>query len=427
MQSSTTAALEFKPASVQTALNDLLKRISPISNVETVALFDAQGRVLAQEIVAKQNVPAFPTSMMDGYALCSKNLSRDDRASPQIIRSVLGKSLAGHPLLQDVDQSACVRIFTGAMLPAGFDVVVPQELVEVVGESQVRLPTDACLRVGHNVRPVGEDFLAGGVALPEGRRLGARELGLLASLGFARVPVVRPVRVAVLSTGDEVKDLHRPLAGGQIYDANRLMLLELVRREGGIPIDLGITPDEPGALDLAIRQAANVADLVITSGGVSVGEADHTRAVMSTLGEVSFWRLSIKPGRPLAAGFVWSDEKKPIPFFGLPGNPVASFVTFVAVVRHGLAKLAGSEQGVKQFTLRARVDRDLRKQLGRTEYLRCRLMQDDDGGWSVHILASQGAASLKSLVEADGLAVLPEDVDQLNRGDWVDVISLRDL
>jgi len=233
------------------------------------------------------------------------------------------------------------------------------------------------------------------------------------------------VRIAVLSTGDEVTEPGRPLAAGKTYDANRPMLLQMIRDCRATPIDLGIVNDDPQSLRQAILHAATIADAVITSGGVSVGEADHTRKIMESLGEISFWKLAIKPGRPLAAGWISTDSaaNKRIPFFGLPGNPVAAFVTFQSIVAPCLRQLAGDRGSIRP-TVRARLGKDARKAPGRTEYLRCALVRDASGEWVAEIASSQGAASLKSLTDADGLVVLPHAAGPLTAGTMVDVILL---
>ncbi|MFZ9759818.1 MAG: molybdopterin molybdotransferase MoeA, partial [Burkholderiaceae bacterium] len=257
-----------------------------------------------------------------------------------------------------------------------------------------------------------------------------REVGALLSLakglGIDDVEVIyRQLKVAVVSVGDELRDVHQPLYTGLIHDSNRLMLLDLVRRAGAQPIDLGITPDDPTSLRSALKHAANVADMVISSGGVSVGEADHTRKVLRELGEIKFWRLAIKPGRPLAYGLLQTELEAAIPFFGLPGNPVASFVSFLALVRHAIGKRAGNVRPSIQSTIRAKLVKATRKQIGRTEFLRCWLKRDEAGHWLAEVMPSQGAANLFSLTQADGLVVLPHDLDALKLESWVDVIDLK--
>lgn len=229
----------------------------------------------------------------------------------------------------------------------------------------------------------------------------------------------------MVSIGDELRDVHQPLNTGLIHDSNRLMLLDLVQRAGAQAIDLGITPDDPASLRSALLHAASVSDLVISSGGVSVGEADHTRKVLDEIGEIKFWRLAIKPGRPLAFGYINKSDGGPTPFFGLPGNPVASFVTFLAIVRHALARRAGQEVLASPSSIRARLLNATAKSVGRTEYLRCWLRPADGGGWNAEVMPSQGAANLLSLTQADGLVVLSHELGALEAGTWVDVISLK--
>ena len=401
------------------ALEAISSALRPIAREEFLGVNECGGRVLAQSVIAPKDIPEAPLSAMDGYAFYSGRLDKLSGHSPLTLK-VLGKSLAGHGVEEQADQESCIRIFTGAMVPPEHDTVIPQELVTAnEAGDEITFSRDA-VRPLANVRTRGEDLARGAVALTKGTRMGAREIALLASMGIASVGVTRRLRVAVLSTGDEVTDPMRPLARGKTFDANRPMLLELLREIGADAVDLGIVEDDPDALRQAITHAAAISDALITSGGVSVGEADHTREVMQSLGEISFWKLAIKPGRPLAAGWVGPSR---IPFFGLPGNPVAAFVTFHAIVKPCLARVAG-EEAVARPPLRARLANDTKKSPGRTEYLRCSLQRDSNGDWVASIARSQGAASLKSLVDADGLVVLPHDAGPLSAGTMVDVIAL---
>lgn len=374
-----------------------------------------------------------PLSAMDGFSFASKLLDKIS-GDPDFNTRVSGKSLAGHGLQGQASTEAVVRIFTGAVVPPEHDTVIPQELVRYNETTQTIQFDPTAIRAGANVRRRGEDLEKGAPALLAGTIIGPREIALLASMGIASVEVTRKIRVAVLSTGDEVTEPGRPLPSGKTFDANRPMLLEMVRGCGAEAIDLGIVNDDAESLQQAITHAATIADAVITSGGVSVGEADHTKTVMQALGDISFWKLAIKPGRPLAAGMIARNTttgaagsggpKTVVPFFGLPGNPVAAFVTFKAIVEPCLQQLSGITPQARP-TIRAKLAKDTKKAAGRTEYLRCALTRDQHNEWVANISASQGAASLKSLVDADGLVVLPHDAGPLAAGTPVDVIVLR--
>lgn len=413
---------EFHNRSVASALDQAMQAINPIQEAGDCTLAEAAGRVLASDLSAPHSIPPQPTSAMDGYALSSRLLPEGSASLAQIRLSVIGKSLAGHAAPTCAPEDGCIRIFTGAPVPEGFDLVIPQEQTEPDDTGGVRFAPIA-IRPGLNIRARGEDIAQGEVAVAQGQVLGPREIALLASLGVAQVRVHRVPTVAVLSTGDELIEPGQVPGPSQIFDANRPMLLELVRRLGLVADDLGIVPDQPEALSARLIEAAGRADLIITSGGVSVGEADHTRRVLETLGQIAFWRLSIKPGRPLAFGHINRGGGGTVPFFGLPGNPVASFVTFAAVVHPCLERLSG-RRGRPALLVRAQLTRPTKKQPGRTEYLRCSLRRQPSGLYEAEILASQGAASIKSLMDADGLAVLPEASGPMEAGDWVDVLPL---
>lgn len=414
----------FQPQTIQAALQTLADAISPISGSEFVGLHECGGRTLASPVLSPRDIPSMPMSAMDGYAISSTRLNKLTGEKPLTLK-VLGKSLAGHGLEGDSHEDGCIRIFTGAVVPHPYDIVVPQERVTLLeAENAIRLEKPDEHRAGSNVRQIGEDLRRDAIALDAGQVIGAREIALLASMGIAAVEVIRTVRVAVLSTGDEVVEVGRPVSPGRIHDANRPMLLQMIRECGAHAVDLGIVADDPDSLRQAIAHAATIADAVITSGGVSVGEADHTRTIMESMGEISFWKLAIKPGRPLAAGWVHGQSAHiRVPFFGLPGNPVAAFVTFKAIVAPCLHKLAGIRVA-DRAPIRALLSRDTRKTAGRTEYLRCGLRRNERGEWEADIAASQGAASLKSLVDAQGLVVLPHDAGPLPAGTAVDVILL---
>lgn len=414
----------FNPQTIEQAFSQISRGISAVSQSEVLSLKEAGGRILAREITSPKDMPDAPLSAMDGYSFDSTRL---DKGHPEkeLALPVLGKSLAGHSLSGKANPQCACRIFTGAVVPPSHDTVIAQELVKTDTDQRTVQFASSAVKAKANVRGQGEDLRRGARALPRGALIGAREVALLASIGIASVEVVRKIRVAVLSTGDEVEEPGRPLASGKIFDANRPMLLELIRSCNATAIDLGIVKDDAESLRSAISQAGAVADAVITSGGVSVGEADHTKEVMRSLGDISFWKLAIKPGRPLAAGWInpSSNSGPKIPFFGLPGNPVAAFVTFKSIVGPCLSLLAGSADKPRP-AIRARLARATRKTVGRTEYLRCTLLKNAAGEWIADIAASQGAASLKSLTDADGLVVLPHDSGPLEADAMVDVLVL---
>src|SRR5258708_4954807 len=315
---------------------------SPVAAVERVTLQDVLDRVVAAEVVSPVSVRAHDSSAMDGYAFDGASLAT--AGTPTIDLHVAGKALAGHPFERAIAAGECVRVMTGALMPPGCDTVVPQEQVTREGDT-IHLPADA-LKRGANRRLVGEDLAEGQPALRAGRVIRAADLGLLASLGIGEVNVRRRLRVAFFSTGDELRSLGEPLDPGCVYDSNRYTLFAMLRRLNVDTLDLGVVRDQPAAMEAALRSAAANADVVLTSGGVSVGEADFTKQLLQTFGDVAFWSLAMRPGRPLAFGRVWSGERPgvglPALFFGLPGNPVAVMVTFYQIVREALLLMSGA-------------------------------------------------------------------------------------
>ncbi len=400
--------------SVAEARAAVLDSLQPIGGWERVAVRGALGRVLAEDIIAPYNVPAHDNSAMDGYAVRAQDLP----ASGDAALAVVGTAFAGRPFSGIVGAGQAVRIMTGASIPQGADTIVVQEIVRREHE-QVFVP--AGQKKGQNLRHAGEDLRAGSVALAAGRRCGPAELGLIASLGIADVAVRRRLRVAILSTGDEIASIGRPLGPGEVYDSNRYTLYGALSRLGCELLDMGVIPDHPEALEAAFRDAAQAADVVITSGGVSVGEADFIREMMARLGEVAFWKLAIKPGRPMAFGRIGDAV-----LFGLPGNPVAVMVTFYQFVQDALLKLMGVSPlpSVESFPVRAQFT--LRKQSGRVEYLRGRL-QRGANGLSVTLAGAQGSGVLRSMSEADCFIVLPEACTGVQAGDLVSVQSFYGL
>lgn len=395
---------------------EFIARLVPrVQAVEHVPLRSALGRVLAADIVSAIDVPAHDNSAMDGYALRGADLA----AVGDTRLAVAGTGFAGAQFAGDVPAGHCVRIMTGAVMPAGLDTVVPQEFTRMEG-AVVVVPAGA-VRPGDNRRLKGEDLARGEPALRRGRRLTPADLGLMASLGRAEVPVHRRLRVAFFSTGDELRSIGEPLDEGCVYDSNRYTIWGMLQRLGVDVLDLGVVRDEPAALEAAFRHAAASADAVITSGGVSVGEADHTKKIMASLGEVLFWRIAMRPGRPMAIGRIGDAV-----LFGLPGNPVAVMVTFYAFVRDALLQMAGAEPQPLPL-LRARCTTALRKKPGRTEYQRGIVTRAADGRWQVAITGSQGSGILRSMSQANGMVLLHHEQGHVAAGDEVDVIPFEGL
>jgi len=405
---------DYDPASlsVTQARARIAEAVTPVRAVETVPLRAALGRILAGELHSPMDVPGGVNSAMDGYALHSRDLPGTGSRS----LSLVGSAFAGRPHLQPVPAGACVRIMTGALLPPGTDTVVAQERAEA-GADGVRIGTHTA--AGENVRQAGEDVARGARVLDAGRQLTPADLGLIASLGLAEVTVVRRLRVAFFSTGDELCRLGEPLQAGQIYDSNRHVLFGLLQQPWLESSDHGIVRDERVALEQALRAAAAGSDLVLTSGGVSVGEADLVRETLAALGSIRFWKVAMKPGRPLAFGHLGDAC-----FFGLPGNPVSVMVTFHQFVLPLLYRLAG--RGRQEEPLRFTVPciSRLRKRPGRMEYQRGILHYDADGRLVVARTGAQGSGILTSMSRANCYIVLPVESATVEPGSPVEVQQL---
>lgn len=392
--------------SVAAARRIILDSISPVSGWERVAVRAALGRVLCEDVIAPCNVPAHDNSAMDGYAVRAADLA----AEGDTVLHVVGTAFAGRPFSGIVGAGQALRIMTGAAIPEGADTIVVQEAVRREGD---RLFVPSGQKAGQNLRRAGEDLPLGGVALAAGTRCGPAELGLIASLGIAEVAVQRRLRVAFFSTGDEIASIGRPLAPGQVYDSNRYTLFGALSRLGCELLDMGVVADDPAALEDAFREASSAADVVITSGGVSVGEADFIRDMMSRMGEVVFWKLAIKPGRPMAFGRVGNAV-----LFGLPGNPVAVLVAFYQFVQDALLQMMGVSPlpAAQHFAVPCAVA--IRKQPGRCEFMRGKLLRDG-ARLSVTLAGAQGSGVLRSMSEADCFIVLPEDCAGIEPGEPV--------
>jgi molybdopterin molybdotransferase len=392
--------------------------VNPVTQTENVALFDALDRIVAEDIISPISVPPHDNSAMDGYAFNGAQLSADAALN----LSIVGTALAGKAWQGKVGNGECLKIMTGAIMPHGLDTVVPQELVTLNTEKAQISIAPQVLQAGDNRRKAGEDLLQGDPALRKGSRLAPAALGLLASLGLPTVNVFRKVRVAYFSTGDEILSLGDATREGAVYDSNRYTVFGLLTRLGCEVIDMGVVRDEPESLEAAFVKAAHVADAIITSGGVSVGEADYTRAMMKKLGEksggVAFWRIAMRPGRPMAVGRIGANSAV---LFGLPGNPVAVMVTFLAFVRPALLQMMGCNADNIPL-LKARSTEVIRKKPGRTEYQRGTVSTSPSGTLEVRTTGNQGSGVLSSMVQANGLIVLHHDQGSVAIGDEIDVM-----
>ena len=416
----------------------LAELVNPVTGTETVALFDAMGRVLATDVISPISVPPHDNSAMDGYAFDGAQLKQD----APLHLTIIGTALAGKAWQGQAGAGECVKIMTGAIMPDGLDTVVAQELAELDIEKSTITIAPGVLQTGDNRRLAGEDLMQGHAALGQGDMITPAALGLLASLGLAAVCVYRKLRVAYFSTGDEILSLGELPREGAVYDSNRYTVFGLLTRMGCEVIDLGVVRDEPALLEAAFVDAASKADAIITSGGVSVSEADYTRAMMKKLGAdsggVAFWRIAMRPGRPMAVGRIGSKNKHKLTssrrdispdsyqndssiLFGLPGNPVAVMVTFLAFVRPALLRMMGSTAPQPPL-LKAYSTEAIRKKPGRTEYQRGTVTTAADGSLQVRTTGNQGSGVLSSMVQANGLIVLHHDQASIAVGDAVDVM-----
>ncbi len=399
--------------SVAQASERILQGIKALRGHERVALRGSLGRVLAQAVAVRTNVPSQRNSAMDGYAFCHA-----DTANFAAL-AVVGTAFAGHPFAGVLQAGQCVRIMTGAVVPDACDTVVMQEHTMREGDSITlqKLP-----KAGANVRHPGEDLCAGTVLLPAGRKVTAADLGLLASQGIAEVDVLRRVRVAFFSTGDELKSLGETLNDGEIYDSNRYTLYGMLAQLGVEIIDLGRLPDQMDVIQQTLRDASRLADVLISSGGASVGEADYIAEALRQTGAVDFWKIAMKPGKPLAFGRVGDDCL----FFGLPGNPVAVMVTFLAFVRPVILTLMG-EPVPTNVTYPALTTTPLKKAPGRTDFQRGIGQQQADGTWHVQSTGAQGSHILSSMSAANCLIVLEQERGAVAVGESVTILPLTGL
>jgi molybdopterin molybdotransferase len=401
--------------SVDEAVGIIAARVTPVRDVETVALAEADGRILAADISASLPLPPFTNSAVDGYAVRSRDLPPAGEAA----FAVSGRVQAGASPREALQPGHAVRIFTGAPMPDGADTVFMQEDVRIDEEGRVVLP--AGLKPGANVRPAGEDIPVGSSALKAGQRLRPQDVALAAAFGLTHVDVRRRIRVAVFSTGNELVSPGAVRAGAQLFDSNRFMLTAMLKRLGCAVSDLGILRDDRASLADGLKKVADGHDLILTSGGVSTGEEDHVKASVESVGSLVLWRMAIKPGRPVAMGIIGGT-----PFIGLPGNPVASFVTFVHVVRPTVLALAGaSQQPLVPMPVRAAFA--YKKKIARREYVRVNLRKGADGTLEATKFPREGAGLLSSLVDTDGLVELVEEVTQVHPGQVVGFLSYASL
>jgi molybdopterin molybdotransferase len=392
---------------LEAALEQMLSRIVPVTESQSVPLLQAAGRITASPVTSPIDVPGFDNSAMDGYAVRMADIAAGG-ALP-----VAGKAFAGQPFNGEWPSGTCIRIMTGAPIPAGAEAVVMQEETETT-ETGVRF--NAQVKKGQNIRLRGEDIRSGASVLPVGTKLTAAELPLIASLGIGEVSVLRKVRAAVFSTGDELKLPGQPLEAGQIYDTNRLAVHIMLEQLGCEVVDLGIIRDDPAALRAAFIEADGQADVVISSGGVSVGEADYTRQLLEELGEVGFWKLAIKPGKPFAFGRLKNSW-----FCGLPGNPVSAALTFYQLVQPLLAKLSGQRGNALPPRQRARTVGRLKKTPGRLDFQRGIMRTGEDGQLEVLSTGHQGSHIFSSFSQANCFIVLERERGHVEAGEWVEI------
>lgn len=392
---------------LEEAMENMLSRIKPIQTTLQLPLAEAIGYVLAEDILSPIFVPPFDNSAMDGYAIRIADLNSN------ATMPVAGKSFAGQPFEGEWPQGSCVRIMTGAKIPDGCDAVIMQENT-VVGEDGVTF-TQTEVKPQNNIRPTGDDIRKGDIVLPKGSRLTSRDIPMIATLGISHVTVVRKPRVAFFSTGDELKPLGQPLAEGQIYDSNRYGIKPLIENFGCEPIDLGIIPDCPETLKATFEQAQSLADVVVTSGGVSVGEADYTKDILEELGEIGFWKLAIKPGKPFAFGKLSTAW-----FCGLPGNPVSAVLTMYVLVQPMLAKLSGHTEWKAPESIPATTKTAFKKVPGRTDYQRG-IYTIEDGKFVVETTGNQSSGAFRSMSLANCFVVLERERGRVEVGETVNI------
>ena len=403
------------------ALANMLERLPSPTKIENLPLNQCANRILAEDIFSPINVPSFDNSAMDGYAFRLADLAQFERLT------VAGKSFAGNPFNGEVKAGECVRIMTGAMVPTDCDVVVMQAEAEVetLKSGQILVKFCKMPKLGQNIRRIGEDVKQGALVLAKGSVLNVTTLPLLASLGIVQVPVFSRLKVAILSTGDELTSVGQPLEQGKIYDTNRFAVRLMLEKLNCEILDFGILPDDPAVFEQTFNQAQQQADVLITSGGVSVGEADFTKNVLEKLGQIGFWKIAMKPGKPFAFGklqHAW--------FFGLPGNPVSALVTFYQLVQPALAKLAGvNAERIANLTqnLTAIADTNLKKAVGRQDFQRGFYYVNQQGEVAVRPVGSQGSHIFSAFYESNCFIVLEAERGNVNAGEKVTIQPFNSL
>jgi molybdopterin molybdotransferase len=407
---------EFDPnnLTVEQARQQMTSSVSVVTGTERLAIRTALDRILAEDVISPINVPPYANSAMDGYAVVSTDLPREANKALKLI----GTAFAGAPFSGTVNSGECVRIMTGAQMPTGADSVIMQEHVEVDDKQITIGPGHSA---GQNVRHIGEDITAGKAVLTAGKKMGPVELGLLASLGTPEVTVRRKVRVAFFSTGDELRSVGEPLEAGQIYDSNRYTLYGMLTRLGVDLIDMGVVPDKRAAVEKAFLDAASIADAIITSGGVSVGEADYVKETLTKLGDVGFWKINMKPGKPLAFGRVNNAT-----FIGLPGNPVSVMATFYQFALPTLKAMMGQPQS-EPVIVKVPCKSTLKKRPGRTDFQRGILSYDDNGQLVVDGTGMQASHVLSGMSRANCFIILPLEAGNIEAGTLVDVQPFEGL
>ncbi|MEO1888347.1 MAG: gephyrin-like molybdotransferase Glp [Cycloclasticus sp.] len=402
--------------SVEHALQNMLNAVSAMDSSEQIHLGDAIDRVLAEAITSPINVPSHRNSAVDGYAIMQADLP----ASGTITNlNIVGRVVAGHPYKGELKAGECIQIMTGAQMPDLTDTVIMQEHVEVTNNT-IRL--DARHSAGQNVRQAGEDIESGQTVLQAGIKLTPPQIGLCASLGVSEIRVNTPLTAAVFSTGDEILNMGEAPREGCIYDSNRYSMIAALKKLGCTVLDMGIIADDPDKLRTAFELAANSADVIFTSGGVSVGEADYTKQVLSDAGSINFWKVAMKPGRPIAFGDINGTT-----FFGLPGNPVAVMVTFYQFALPCLQKMMGLRQPLISPIIKAQCTSSIRKIPGRTEFQRGIVSQSDSGKWQVSTTGKQGSGILRSMSEANAFIILEHERATVKEGEWVSVQTFSGL
>ncbi|KJY72514.1 molybdenum cofactor biosynthesis protein MoaA [Vibrio coralliilyticus] len=392
---------------IEEAMEQMLSPIKPIQTTLQLPLAEAIGYVLAEDILSPIFVPPFDNSAMDGYAIRIADLNNNN------VLPSAGKSFAGQPFEGEWPKGTCVRIMTGAQIPEGCDAVIMQENTEQTEQGVKFNQTD--VKPQNNIRPTGDDIRKDDVVLPKGARLTARDIPMIATLGISHVTVVRKPRVAFFSTGDELKPLGEPLEAGQIYDSNRYGIKPLIENFGCEPVDLGIIPDCPEELKATFEKAQTLADVVVTSGGVSVGEADYTKDILEELGQIGFWKLAIKPGKPFAFGKLSTAW-----FCGLPGNPVSAVLTMYVLVQPMLAKLAGHTEWKAPESIPATTRTAFKKAPGRTDYQRG-VYTIEDGKFVVETTGNQSSGAFRSMSLANCFVVLERERGRIEVGETVNI------